>query len=176
MCHFPSQHWLALEDTVTTMIIEITLDRSLARCLVVSRGSHVRRLSRWSGTSSLGAIMYVVSWGDQVRRLSGRSRTSSLEAIRYVVSQGDQVRCLSCRTRTWNVVKGCMVLCALYVRNVLLMISAWRTFCLLPLRLDARVSLVRYWCTCVYTYTHVDVHVYTQVQVRVQVWRCIKCS
>ena len=87
--YFMSQHRLALEDTVTTVIMVITLARSLPRCL-----------SRQSRTLSLVAIAYVVSRDDQVRRLSRRSRTLSLEAIRYVVSRGDRVRHLLRRSGT----------------------------------------------------------------------------
>ena len=47
------------------------------------------------------------------------------------------------------------VICALYVHNVLLRVLSWRPFCLLPLSLDASVSLVWHGCTYVYTCTHV---------------------
>ena len=80
--HFPSQHQLALEDTLEAATYAVFRDNHV-RCF--SRQSRTSTLeantfivSRWSRTLSLEAITYIVSQGDHVRRRSGRLRTSSL--------------------------------------------------------------------------------------------------
>ena len=48
---------------------------------------HVRRLSRWSRSSSLAMVTYVVSRGGQVFRLSPQSFTLFHELVTFVVSR-----------------------------------------------------------------------------------------
>jgi hypothetical protein len=49
-------------------------------------------------------------------------------------------------------------------------VLAWRPFCLLPLRLDASVSPLRYGCMCVYTCTWTGVHLH-DLLLEVFAWR-----